>query len=144
MKANHDLIETAKRAGKFEVFTRAVAEAGFEETLKKMGPYTLFAPTDQAFARYPKAEFERLLQPQNKDSLQLLLRNHIVPRKLMVTDLKSLDKTINAKGEELKIESRSGVWINEAKILLADLEASNGVLHGIETVLTPQVQVAHA
>lgn len=144
MKANHDLIETAKRAGKFEVFTRAVAEAGFEETLKKMGPYTLFAPTDQAFARYPKAEFERLLQPQNKGSLQLLLRNHIVPRKLMVTDLKSLDKTINAKGEELKIESRSGVWINEAKILLADLEASNGVLHGIETVLTPQVQVAHA
>lgn len=144
MRANHDLIETAKRAGKFEVFTRAVAEAGFEETLKRMGPYTVFAPTDQAFARYPKAEFERLLQPQNKGSLQLLLRNHIVPRKLMVTDLKSLDKTMNAKGEELKIESRSGVWINEAKILLADLEASNGVLHGIETVLTPQVQVAHA
>ena len=144
MKANHDLIETAKRAGSFQVFTRAVADAGFEETLKMMGPYTVFAPTDQAFARYPKAEFERLFKPQNKEGLQLLLRNHIVPRKLMVSDLKSLDKMRNAKGEELKIESRSGVWINEAKILLADLEASNGVLHGIETVLTPHAQVAHA
>lgn len=144
MKANHDLIQTAKRAGSFQVFTRAVAEAGFEETLKMMGPYTLFAPTDQAFARYPKAEFERLLKPQNKESLQLLLRNHIVPRKLMVNDLKSLDRTVNATGEDLKIESRSGIWINDARIILADLEASNGVLHGIETVLTPHAQIAHA
>jgi uncharacterized surface protein with fasciclin (FAS1) repeats len=144
MKANHDLIDTAKRAGNFQVFTKAVAQAGLEETLREMGPYTIFAPTDHAFARVPKAEFERLFKPQNKESLQFLLRNHIVPGKFMIRDLKNLDKTMNAKGEEMNIESRSGVWVNEAKILSADLEASNGVLHGIETVLAPLGQVATA
>ena len=143
MKAN-DLIETAKRAGNFQVFTSALAEAGLEETLKMMGPYTLFAPTDLAFGRYPKAEFERLFKSQNKDHLQLMLRTHIVPRKLMMSELTSLDTVVNARGEELKIESRLGVWINEAKILLPDLEASNGVLHGIESVLTPEAEVARA
>jgi len=81
---------------------------------------------------------EDLLKPENKERLQLLVRNHIVPGKLVVSQLKTLDRTKTAQGQELKIESRAGLWINEAKVVSPDLEASNGVLHGIDTVLMPQ------
>jgi len=138
MKQNHDIIETARKVGDFQVFTGAVVEAGLEQALKEMGPYTIFAPTDQAFAKVPKDKLDDLLRPENKERLQLLLRNHIVPGKLTASELKTLDKTETAKGEELKIESRAGLWVNEARIISPDLEASNGVLHGIDTVLMPQ------
>ena len=138
MKQNHDIIETARKVGDFQVFTGAVVEAGLEQALKEMGPYTIFAPTDQAFAKVPKDKLDDLLRPENKERLQLLLRNHIVLGKLTASELKALDKTETAKGEELKIESRAGLWVNEAKVISPDLEASNGVLHGIDTVLMPQ------
>ena|SRR5688572_24448345 len=144
MKQNYDVIETAKKSGAFQVFTMAMAEAGLEETLKEMGPYTIFAPTDKAFAKIPKHELDDLLRPENKERLQLLLRNHIVPGKLAASELKTLDKTRTAQGQQLKIESRAGLWINEAKVVSPDLEASNGVLHGIDTVLMPQSYEAAA
>ncbi|CAN5767050.1 fasciclin domain-containing protein [soil metagenome] len=135
MEQNYDLIETAKRSGGFQVFTGAVVDAGLAEALKEMGPYTIFAPTDQAFAKIPRTKLDELLKPENIEILQLLLRNHIVPGNLAVSELKALDKTKTAQGHELKIESRDGLWINEAKVVSPDLEASNGVLHGIDTVL---------
>ena len=144
MKQNYDVIETAKKSGGFQAFTSAVVEAGLEEAFKDIGPYTVFAPTDQAFAKIPRNKMEDLLKPENKERLQLLVRNHIVPGKLAVSQLKTLDKTKTAQGQELKIESRAGLWINEAKVVSPDLEASNGVLHGIDTVLMPQALGAAA
>ncbi|HWN11136.1 MAG TPA: fasciclin domain-containing protein [Pyrinomonadaceae bacterium] len=144
MKQNYDVIETAKRNGGFEVFTGALADAGLEEALKEMGPYTLFAPTNEAFAKIPRKKLDDLLKPEKRETLQALLRNHIVPGKLTANELKTLSETKSAKGEELKIESREGLWINQARVVSPDLEASNGVLHGIDSVLMPQTQVATA
>lgn len=144
MKQNYDVIETAKKSGGFDVFTGAVAEAGLEEALKEMGPYTIFAPTDQAFAKIPKNKLDDLLKPENKERLQTLLKNHIVPGKLKANELKTLSQTKSTTGEELKIESRAGLWINEARVVSPDLEASNGVLHGIDLVLLPRANVATA
>src|SRR5687768_11318900 len=98
MKQNYDVIETAKRSGGFGVFIGAVAEAGLEEALKDLGPYTIFAPTDQAFAKIPKNKMDELLKPENKERLQTLLRNHIVPGKLMANELKTLRETKSATG----------------------------------------------
>ena len=139
MKKRDDIIETAVRAGNFQVFTTALAESGMWETLKETGPYTIFAPTDQAFARLPKEKLDHLAE--DKDSLSLLLRNHIVLGKLMTGDLLRLEKTKTAKGDELTIEGRDGLWLNHAKVLSADLEASNGVVHGIDSVLLPEPPV---
>lgn len=144
MKQNYDVIETAKRNGGFAVFTGALADAGLVEALKEMGPYTLFAPTDEAFAKIPKNKLDDLLKPEKRETLQALLRNHIVPGKLMANELKTLSETKSARGEELKIESREGLWINQARVVSPDLEASNGVLHGIDSILMPQTQVATA
>lgn len=138
MKQNYDIIETAKKVGEFQVFAGAVVEAGLEEALKDVGPYTVFAPTDQAFAKMPKNKLDDLLKPENKGRLQLLLRNHIVLGKLTASELKTLDETKTSKGEELRIQSGTGLWVNEAKIVSPDLDASNGVIHGIDTVLIPQ------
>ena len=144
MKENYDIIETATKAGNFQVFTKALVDAGFKESLKDKGAYTVFAPTDDAFAKVPKAKLDDLLRPENRESLQLLLRNHIVLGKLMATELMRLDKTKTAKGEEMRIDSRDGLRIQDARILLPDLEASNGVLHGIDTVLMPETKAATA
>lgn len=89
-------------------------------------------------------KLDDLLKPENKERLKTLLRNHIVPGKLTVNELKTLNQTKSKKGEELKIESRAGLWINEAKVVSPDLEASNGVLHGIDTVLLTETKVATA
>ncbi len=144
MKQNYDVMETAKKSGGFQIFTRAIASAGLEEALTEMGPYTIFAPTDQAFAKIPRNNLDDLLKPENKATLQLLLRNHIVPGKLVADELKTLDKTKTAQGENLEIDSRGGLWINEAKVVSPDLEASNGVIHGIDTVLFRKTKVATA
>jgi uncharacterized surface protein with fasciclin (FAS1) repeats len=137
MKPNHDIIEAATNAGKFQVFIGAVAETGLGESLKEPGPYTIFAPTDEAFAKVPKAKMDKLLRPENKGALELLLKNHIVFGDLMADELKRLDIAKTAKGEDVRIDSRDGLRVRDALVLLPDIEASNGVLHGIDTVLIP-------
>ena len=144
MIANYDIIEAATKAGNFQVFTKALSDAGLEEPLKGKGPYTVFAPTDEAFAKVSSGKLDDLLKPENRAMLQLLLRNHIVLGKLTSRELKNLDETKTAQGENLKIESRAGLWINQAQVVSPDLEASNGVLHGIDTVLLPERKVANA
>jgi uncharacterized surface protein with fasciclin (FAS1) repeats len=144
MKEKYDVVETAGQAGNFRVFLQALESAGLKETLKETGPYTILAPVDDAFVKMPKAKLEDLFKTENRESLQSLLRNHIVAGTLLSTDLKRQDEMRSMKGEELRIESRAGLWVNEAQVITPDLEASNGVLHGIDTVLMPQTKVAAA
>jgi len=140
MEQKYDLIETALRAGNLEVFTRALEKARLKQTLKETGPYTIFAPTDEAFAKH--LDFEKLLKPEKTYELESLLRHHIVFGKLMSAELKEIHETQNAEGTLLKIESRQGLYVNEGHILLPDLEASNGVVHGIDSVLMPEAKAA--
>src|SRR5688572_13816642 len=103
MTENYDIIETAIKAGNFQVFTQALIDGGFKESLKEKGSYTVFAPTDEAFAKVPKAKLDDLFGPDKRENLQLLLRNHIVLGKLMSSELMRLDKTKTARGEEMRI-----------------------------------------
>lgn len=144
MNEKYDVVETAKQAGNFRVFLQALEAADLKETLQQSGPYTILAPVDDAFVKMPKAKLEDLFKTENRESLQSMLRNHIIAGKLLSSDLKRYDETKTMKGEELRIESRAGLWVNEAQVITPDLKASNGVLHGIDTVLMPQIQVATA
>lgn len=99
---------------------------------------------DDAFVKMPKAKLENLFRPENREALRSLLRTHIVQGNLLSTDLKRHDEIRSMKGEELRIESRAGLWINEAQAITLDLKASNGVIHGIDTVLMLQTQGAAA
>ncbi len=142
MKAKYDVMETANQAGKFGVFIEAIETAGFTEALKEPGPYTILAPVDEAFKRMPKANREKLFSSENRESLQSLLRHHIVPGALLTSDLMRRDGMRSIKGDELRIESRVGLWVNEAQVIRPDLKASNGVVHGIDAVLLPQTESA--
>ena len=142
MKEKIDLIETADKAGNFRLFLQAIDAADLKQTLRATGPYTVLAPVDDAFAQLPKAKLEDLFKTENKESLQSLIRNHIVSGKLLTNELKNSDQTRTMKGEELKVKSQAGVGVNEAKVISPDLVAANGVLHGIDKVLMPQAQAA--
>lgn len=139
-----DLIERALQTGEFRVFTQLVEAAGLTQMLKHNGPYTVFAPTDAAFLRVPTERLRELSKTENRYSLEALVRNHVVHGKLMSKDLKRIDETKSAEGDELRIESRVDIWVNEARVTLLDLDAANGVLHGIDTVLKPERQAADA
>lgn len=142
MKEQLDLIERALQIGEFRIFTQLVEAAGLTQTLKHNGPYTVFAPTDAAFLKVPTEKMRELSRAEHRYSLEALVRNHVVHGKLMSKDLKRIDETKSAEGDELKIESRDDLWVNEAKVTLVDLGAANGVLHGIDTVLKPEGQAS--
>ena len=142
MNEKYDVIERARQAGYFRVFLQALEAAGLTETLKEAGPYTIFAPIDDAFIKVPKAKLEALFKIENRESLQTLLRSHIILNNLSSRELKPLYEVNNAMGDALRIDSRAGLWVNEAQVLTADLMASNGVLHAIDAVLMPQTQMA--
>lgn len=144
MNEKYDLVETARRAGNFRVFVQALEAVGLADTLKETGPFTVLAPVDDAFARQPKEKLEGLFRTENRDTLRTILTNHILPEKLPSADLKKRDETRSVTGEKLSIESRAGLWINEGQVIDPDLDASNGVIHAIDTVLMPQTQVASA
>ncbi|HKY42976.1 MAG TPA: fasciclin domain-containing protein [Pyrinomonadaceae bacterium] len=138
MEPKYDIIETALRAGHFEVFARAIERARFKQTLKNTGPYTIFAPTDEAFARH--ADFKELLKPEKMYELESLLRHHIVPGKLNSAELKNIDRTTSAEGTLLRIEFRQALWVNEGQVVRPDLEGTNGVIHGVDSVLMPEAK----
>jgi len=134
-----DIVDTAVGAGKFNTLVTAVKAAGLVDTLKGEGPFTVFAPTDEAFAKLPKGTVEDLLKPENKDKLVKILTYHVVPGKIMSKDIagkKASVKTV--QGGELKVDAMSGVKINEAKVVTADIGATNGVIHVIDTVVLPK------
>ena len=133
-----DIVEVASDAGSFNTLVTAIKAADLVDTLKGAGPFTVFAPTDAAFAKLPEGTVEDLLKPENKDKLVAILTYHVVPQKVMAADIagkKTKAKTV--EGDELTVDATSGVKIDEATVTTADVAASNGVIHVIDTVLMP-------
>ncbi len=136
--AQPDIVDTAVSAGSFATLVSAVEAAGLVETLKGEGPFTVFAPTDEAFAKLPEGVLEALLQPENKDALTAILTYHVVAGKLMAADVTMMSSATTVQGGSLTIKVEgSTVSINDAKVVQADVEASNGVIHVIDSVLLP-------
>jgi uncharacterized surface protein with fasciclin (FAS1) repeats len=132
-----DIVDTAAAAGTFETLLAAATAAGLVDTLKGDGPLTVFAPTDDAFAALPEGTVESLLKPENKDQLVAVLTYHVVPGKVMSTDLKDDMTAATVQGGDITIDLDSGVMINDASVVTADIEASNGVIHIIDKVILP-------
>lgn len=131
-----DIVDTAVSAGKFTTLAKALQAAGLVETLKGAGPYTVFAPTDEAFAKLPAGTVDALLKDPAK--LRAVLLYHVVAGKVTAKDVVKLDTAKTAGGSSVDIMTRNGsVMINDAKVVMADVMASNGVIHAIDTVLIP-------
>lgn len=132
-----DIVDTAVDAGSFTTLVAAVEAAGLVDTLKGEGPFTVFAPTDEAFAALPAGTVEDLLKPENKDQLVAILTYHVVPGKVMSTDLSNGMMAATVQGGEITIMTEGGVMVNDANVVTADIEASNGVIHVIDKVIMP-------
>ncbi len=133
--AAQDIVDTAVAAGNFKTLVVALKAADLVNTLKGKGPYTVFAPTDEAFAKIPKADLDALLA--NKEKLSAVLTYHVVPSKVMAKDVKAGDvATVN--GKTIKITTANGVVVNTSKVTATDIDASNGVIHVIDSVLMPK------
>lgn len=133
-----DIVDTAVNAGSFTTLVAAVQAAGLVDTLKGDGPFTVFAPTDEAFAALPEGTVETLLMPENKDQLVAVLTYHVVPAKVMSGDIAGKQaKVLTVQGERLQVNARNGVKVDGAKVVAADIGASNGVIHVIDKVLLP-------
>ena len=132
-----DIVDTAVGAGDFNTLVAAVQAAGLVETLKGDGPFTVFAPTDAAFAALPEGTVETLLKPENKDQLIAILTYHVVPGKVMSTDLQDDMMATTVQGTDIMIDLDNGVMINDASVAAADIAASNGVIHVIDKVILP-------
>jgi uncharacterized surface protein with fasciclin (FAS1) repeats len=135
--ADKDIVDTAVAAGSFNTLAAALTAAGLVETLKGEGPFTVFAPTDAAFAALPAGTVEDLLKPENKDKLTAILTYHVVPGKVMSTDLTEGMKAATVNGKEITITLEGGPKVNGAVISGPDVEASNGVIHVIDSVILP-------
>jgi uncharacterized surface protein with fasciclin (FAS1) repeats len=135
--ANHgkDVVDTAVAAGQFKTLATALQAAGLVETLKGKGPFTVFAPTDEAFAKIPKADLDALLK--DKAKLTAVLTYHVVPGKVMAKDVKA-GKVKTVQGSELTVATMGGVTVDNAKVIKTDIAASNGVIHVIDTVVLPK------
>ncbi|MBA3911867.1 MAG: Nex18 symbiotically induced protein [Rhodobacter sp.] len=132
-----DIVDTAVAAGSFNTLAAALTAAGLVETLKGEGPFTVFAPTDAAFAALPAGTVEDLLKPENKDKLTAILTYHVVPGKVMSTDLTEGMMAATVNGKEITITLDGGPKVNGAVISAPDVAASNGVIHVIDSVILP-------
>lgn len=133
-----DIVDTAVAAGSFTTLAAALDAAGLVETLKGPGPFTVFAPTDEAFAALPAGTVEMLLMPENIDKLTAILTYHVVAGAVMAADVVKLDSAATLNGAEVAIATMGGgVMINQANVISADIAASNGVIHVIDAVLMP-------
>lgn len=132
-----DIVDTAVGAGNFTTLVAAVQAAGLVDTLKGEGPFTVFAPTDAAFAALPAGTVEDLLKPENKDKLVAVLTYHVVPGKVMSTDLTEGMTAATVQGANVTITLDGGAKVNGAPISTADIEATNGVIHVIDQVILP-------
>ncbi|MDU8943883.1 fasciclin domain-containing protein [Ovoidimarina sediminis] len=133
-----DIVDTAVEAGSFSTLVAAVEAAGLVETLKGEGPFTVFAPTDEAFAALPEGTVEELLKPENRDQLTAILTYHVVPGKVMSTDLSNGMEAATVQGSDVTIMTEGGVTVEEANVVTADIETSNGVIHVIDQVILPE------
>ncbi len=140
-RAADDIVDTAVKAGSFKTLVAAVKAGGLVDTLKGEGPFTVFAPTDAAFKKIPKATLAALLKPENKDKLVAILTYHVIPGKVMAADvvrLKSGTKVKTVNGKSVTITNKHGVKVDSAKVVKTDIVCSNGVIHVIDAVLMPK------
>ena len=134
-----DIVDVAVSAGQFETLAAALEAADLVNTLKGDGPFTVFAPTDAAFAKLPKGTIETLLKPENRDQLTAILTYHVVPGKVYAADVVKLDSATTVNGADVMIRSsEKGVNVNDARVIKTDIGASNGVIHVIDTVILPR------
>lgn len=134
-----DIVDTAVRAGQFKTLAAALNAAGLVETLKGPGPFTVFAPTDAAFAALPPGTLEELLKPENRRKLVAILTYHVVPGRVSASQAAKLDSATTVQGGALAIRARDGaVTVDGARVVAADVAASNGVIHVIDKVLLPE------
>lgn len=134
-----DIVDVAVGAGQFNTLAAALTAGGLVETLKSKGPFTVFAPTDAAFAKLPPGTVDALLKPENLEKLQAILTYHVVPGRVMAEDVVKLTTAKTANGASLTIKvGDGGVRVDRARVVKADIEASNGVIHVIDAVLMPQ------
>ena len=133
-----DIVDTAVAAGKFNTLAAALKAGGLVDTLKGQGPFTVFAPTDEAFAKLPAGTLDELLKPENKEKLASILTYHVVPAKALAKDVGGMKSAPTVNGKDLKLKVNDGkVMVNDATVTKADIVTSNGVIHVIDTVLLP-------
>jgi len=133
-----DIVDTAIGAGQFNTLVAAVQAAGLVDTLKGEGPFTVFAPTDEAFARLPAGTVEDLLKPENRETLVAVLTYHVLPGKVMSADIMGKTAEVaTVQGSNLSVDATDGVKVDGANVITADIETSNGVIHIIDTVVLP-------
>jgi uncharacterized surface protein with fasciclin (FAS1) repeats len=131
-----DIVETAVEAGQFQTLATALQAAGLVDTLKGEGPFTVFAPTDDAFAKIPPADLQALLA--DKAKLTKVLTYHVVPGKVTAADVVKLKKAKTVEGQSIRIDAASGVKVDDANVIKTDIMASNGVIHVIDSVILPR------
>jgi uncharacterized surface protein with fasciclin (FAS1) repeats len=134
-----DIVETAASNPAFSTLVAAVKAAGLVETLQGKGPFTVFAPTNAAFAKLPAGTVEDLLKPENKDKLVAILTYHVVAGNVMAADVVKLTKAATVQGSDIMIDTSDGVKVNNATVTQTDLKTKNGVIHVIDTVIMPQM-----
>jgi len=134
-----DIVDTAVAAGDFKTLAAALQAAGLVDTLKGSGPFTVFAPTDEAFAKLPPGTVQDLLKPENHDKLVAILTYHVVPGKVMAKDVVKLHEAKTVNGKDVKIMTEGGkVMVDNADVTKTDIVCSNGVIHVIDSVILPQ------
>ena len=139
-----DIVDTAVADGRFKTLAAALTAAGLVDTLKGAGPFTVFAPTDEAFAKLPAGTLDELLKPENKQKLSDILLYHVVSGKVMAADVTSLTSATTVLGKDVTVKVDMGnVYINESKVVITDIETSNGVIHVIDSVLLPPAEKAN-
>jgi uncharacterized surface protein with fasciclin (FAS1) repeats len=137
MKKLLDIVETALAASKFSTLAASLIAADLINTLKGAGPFTVFAPTDQAFAKLPPQTVSELLHPENKERLKAILAYHVVARRVTSNQVVELRSVRTVQGQTLRVDAENGVRINDARVITADVEAANGIIHVIDSVLLP-------
>ena len=142
MYRKSDIVETALAVNNFTVLARALSAAGLLETLKGNGPFTVFAPTDAAFAKVPPQTLYELLQPENKQRLADILAYHVVPGKVTSNEVIASSSATTLNGQKVNISKNDGVKINQAKVIITGVEATNGVIHIIDSVLMPAMNAS--
>jgi uncharacterized surface protein with fasciclin (FAS1) repeats len=136
--AKQDIVETAVAAGSFSTLATALKAAGLVDALKGPGPFTVFAPTDDAFKKLPKGTLDSLLKPENKDKLTAILTYHVVSGNVTSAQVVKLTSAKTLNGQSVSITSHDGdLMVNNANVVKADIHASNGVIHVIDTVILP-------
>ena len=137
-QSKRDIVDTAVAAGSFGTLAKALQAADLVDTLKGSGPFTVFAPTDEAFAKLPASTLQDLLKPENKTKLQRILTYHVVPGRVFASDVAKLRSSKAVSGDTIHVEAKGGaVKVDEANVIKTDIEASNGVIHVIDAVILP-------